>query len=110
MSPRKPRYSKFRVEVDGKFVAWSPTEPFLTGDEELIKAVQNEIEAESGYMVTPTGPYIERKISQAAPVYLAMLAIFGEKALFKNPPDLTRLWLEPRMLDPEGHLRTDVIF
>ena len=110
MSPRKPKYSAFSVEVDRRFVNWSPIEPFLTGDEDLIKEILNEIESDSGYMVTPTGPNIKREIKQAAPVYLAMLAIFGEKAQFKNPPDLTLLWVEPWMLDPEGLLRKDIIF
>lgn len=110
MQERNPRYEKFSADVDGKHISWCKTEPYLTGDEELIARIRIELGSEDRYLVTPTGPYIQREVSRAAPVYLAILALFGESADFTNPPNLNRLWLEPGMLGIDGELRDDLVF
>lgn len=110
MNGRNPRYAKFSAKADGMSVSWSSKDPYLTGDQELINPILEELKNGEGYNVTPAGPYIDRDVSKAAPVFLALLAIFDERVIFTNPPNIDRLWLEPWMLDESGQIRDGLVF
>jgi hypothetical protein len=105
-----PKFAKFSAKVNGMSVSWSSKEPFLTGDQELIDLIQKELSVELGYKVTATGPFVYSDVQKAAPVYLALLAMFGDTVVFKNPPNLDRLWLEPWMLDEDGKFIPGLVF
>lgn len=110
MYQRNPRYAKFGAKVDGMSVSWSSKGPHLTGDQVLIDLILEELSKDICYDVTPTGPCIDRDVSKAAPVYMALLAIFGDTVVFKNPPNLDRLWLERWMLDEDGKFIPGLVF
>ncbi len=110
MNERNPRFTRFSATVAGKKVSWSSNEQHLTGDQELIDLIQKELSVELGYKVTATGPFVYSDLRKAAPVYLALLAMFGETVIFKNPPNLDRLWSEPWMLDEGGKFIPGLVF
>ena len=110
MTSKKIIFDSFTITVGNQSVAWNPTYPHLTGDEELIQQVKGELASHEGFSVTPTGPFVESDISQAPPVYLAMLSIFGDTVEISNSPEMSKLWLEAWMLDGNGKLRDDIIF
>jgi hypothetical protein len=110
MYQRNPRYAKFSAKVNGMSVSWSSKEPYLAGDQALINLILEELDKDISYSVTPTGPCIDRDVSKAAPVYLALRAIFDDTVDFKNPPNLDRLWLEPWMLDEDGKFIEGLVF
>ena len=110
MTERNPRYAKFSAKVNGMSVSWSSKEPYLTGDQVLIDLILEELSKDICYNVTPTGPCIDRDVKKAAPVYMALYAMFDDTVIFKNPPDLSRLWLEPWMLDEDGKFIEGLVF
>lgn len=110
MSSKKIIFDSFTVSVGVQSATWNPTYPHLTGDEELIQQINGELASHEGFSVTPTGPFVESDISQAASVYMAILKICDETAKIINPPNLTKLWLDPEMLDKNGVLKSDIIF
>jgi hypothetical protein len=110
MSERDPRFGKFSARVNGMSVSWSSKEPHLTGDQVLIDLILEELRVNEGYKVTATGPYVYSDVRKAAPVFLALLDMFGDSVAFKNPPNLDRFWLRPDMLDGFGNLRDDLVF
>lgn len=110
MYERNPRFAKFSAKVNGMSVSWSSKDPYLTGDQELIDLILVELNKDICYNVTPTGPCIDRDVKKAAPVYLALCAMFGDTVNFKNRPNLDRLWLEPWMLDEDGKFIDGLVF
>jgi hypothetical protein len=110
MYERNPRFAKFSAKVNGLSVSWSSKDPYLSGDQELINLIHDELSKDISYDVTVTGPCIDRDVSKAAPVYMALIAMFGDTVVFKNPPNLDRLWLEPWMLDEDGKFIPGLVF
>ena len=96
--------------VAGKKVSWCSKEPYLTGDPDLIAQIHDELSKGLDYQIVALGPYVLRDFRKAAPVYIALLILFGEDAVFTNPPNLDRFWLTPDMLDGFGNLRDDLVF
>ena len=109
MNERNPRYAKFSAKVNGMSVSWNSKEPHLTGDQVLIDLILEELSEDICYDVTPTGPCIDRDVSKAAPVYLALYAIYDDTVVFKNPPDLSRLWRDRSKRGCEELLSEDEI-
>ena len=110
MNSKKIVFNSFTVTVGDQSLTWNPIHPHLTGDEELIQRIGGELALHEGFSVTPTGPFVESDVSQAPPVYLAVLSIFGDTVEISNPPDLSELWLEAWMLDENGNIREDIVF
>lgn len=110
MSERDPRYAKFTAKVNEMSVSWSSKEPYLTGDQVLVDLILEELSKDICYNVTPTGPCIDRDVKKAAPVCMALYSMFGDTVIFKNPPNLDRLWLEPWMLDKNGKFIDGLVF
>lgn len=110
MYERNPRFAKFSARVGGKKVSWSSKEPYLTGDPGLIAQIHDELSKGVDYEIVFNGPYVLRDFRKAAPVYIALWTLFGEDAVFTNPPNLDRFWLTPEMLDVDGKLRDDIVF
>jgi hypothetical protein len=110
MYERNPRFAKFSATVAGKKVSWSSKEPYLTGDPDLIAQILDELSKGIDYQVVFNGPYVPRDYRKAAPVYIALLTLFGEAAVFTNPPNLDRFWLTPDMLDESGNLKDGLVF
>jgi hypothetical protein len=110
MYERNPRFAKFSATVAGKKVSWSSKEPYLSGDPDLIAQIHDELSKGLDYQIVALGPYVLRDFRKAAPVYIALWTLFGEDAVFTNPPNLDRFWLTPDMLDGFGNLRDDLVF
>ena len=110
MYERNPRFAKFSATVGGKKVSWSSKEPYLTGDPGLIAQIHDELSKGVDYEIVFNGPYVLRDFRKAAPVYIALWTLFGEDAVFTNPPNLDRFWLTPDMLDEFGNLRKGLVF
>ena len=110
MYERNPRFAKFSATVRGKKVSWSSKEPYLTGDPGLIAQIHDELSKGVDYEIVFNGPYVLRDFRKAAPVYIALWTLFGEDAVFTNPPNLNRFWLTPDLLDVDGKLRDDIVF
>jgi hypothetical protein len=110
MYERNPRFAKFSAMVAGKKVSWSSKEPCLTGDPGLIAQIHDELSKGIDYQIVINGPYVLRDYRKAAPVYIALLKLFGEDAVFTNPPNLDRFWFTPDMLDEFGNLRDGLVF
>ena len=110
MAERNPRFGKFSATVGGKTVSWSSKEPYLTGDPDLIAQIHDELSKGVDYQIVALGPFVLRDFRKAAPVYIALLRLFEEDAVFTNPPNLDLFWLSPDMLDEFGNIREDLVF
>jgi len=51
-----------------------------------------------------------RDFRKAATVYIALWTLFGEDAVFTNPPNLDRFWLTPDMLNVNGEILDGLVF
>lgn len=110
MYERDPRFAKFSASVGDKTVAWSSNKPYLTGDPGLIAQINSELSSGVDYQIVFNGPYVLRDYRKAAPVYIALLNLFGDDVIFTNPPNLDRFWVTPDMLDEFGNLRDGLVF
>ena len=110
MAERNPRFAKFRATVGGKTVSWSSKEPYLNGDPDVIAQIHDELSKGVDYQIVALGPYVLRDFRKAAPVYIALLTLFGEDAVFTNPPNLDRFWLSHDMLDEFGNIKEGLVF
>lgn len=107
---RDPRFAKFSAVVDDKKVSWSSKERYLTGDPGLIDQIYDELSKGLDYQIVALGPYVLRDFRKAAPIFIALWTLFGEAAVFTNPPNLDRFWLTPDMLDIKGEIRDGLVF
>jgi hypothetical protein len=62
------------------------------------------------YQIVALGPYMLRDFRKAATVYIALWTLFGEDAVFTNPPNLDRFWLTPDMLNVNGEILDGLVF